>query len=208
MIESFRKVPIEALKEFRQTGISKYIPNDLQRYIQQIDRAIELYRFDGNISRVAGKLIAEFAQDDLSMSTARSRIYDAINLFHLNNTVKNVAWDNYYADKMEDLAKLSIAADNITEARRCYEKAHAFRTSHNENDYDPDKLRPVEKIISPEVTPQRLGLHGDNLNKMWIKAQLFINELPIEDKEKARLLREASQNINLPIDVDHEDIPN
>ena len=206
MIESFRKLPIETLKEFRKTGVSKYIPEDLQRYIIHIDRAIELIRFDGNVSRVAGKLITEFPLDNLNSSTARSRIYDAINLFHVNSTVKNIAWDNYYADKMEDLAKLSIAADDITEARRCYERAHAFRTNRNENDYDPDKFSPKEQIISPDVTVKRLGITEQNLNSMWQKAQKFIHEIPIEAKEKMRLLNEASLNVDLPIDTDYEDI--
>jgi hypothetical protein len=206
MIDRFRNLPVEIVQDFRKTGKSQGIPAEIQEYISQVDRAVEIYRFEGNISRAAKKLQEQFP--DISHATARNRIYDSLNLFHLNNTVKNCSWDQYYADKMEDLAKLAIADDNITEARRCFERAHSLRTNKDENAYDPEKLKPVEQIISPDVSHSRLNITQHNLNEIWKKTQEFILDLKdVDSKEKERLLAEAASNLGQPIDVDYEDVP-
>ena len=208
MIEHFKKLPTEEIVALRQSGRSDIIPYELQQYILQLDRSVELYRVDGNISRVAKKLIEEFPHLDQSLSTARSRIYDAINLFYLNNTVKNLAWNMYYADKFEDLAKLALAADNITEARRCFDKAHQLKTAHDEAAYDPDKLKPVEVLVGPEYGHERLGITKHNKKTLWKDIVDFIDdpEKNYSEEDKLRLKNEAALAIGIEtIDVNHED---
>ena len=201
-IADIEKLSVEIIQDFRKNGESSAISSELQAYIIHLDRAIEIFRFEGNISRAAKQLMNEHPNDILTYKTAYRRISDAINYFHLNNTVKNEAWNNFYADKMEDLAKLAIKMNNITEARRCFEKAKAFRTDKDENAIDPDKLKLKDHLINPDIDPERLGLTNVNLKNLWIKAEEFIDKLDLEPQEKERLKKEASEATN----ADHEQI--
>lgn len=206
MIDQLRKLDPDVLMDFRKKGSSSGIPVKLQSYIQHVDRAMEIYRFEGNISRAARQLQESFPHDDLSFNTARNRIYDAMNLFHLNNGVKTVAWDNFYADKMEDLAKLAIAGDNITEARRCFEKAHMFRTKAPEENLNPEDFKMEEFIVSPDVTHSRLNIPEHELKNVFKRGSKLINEQPIDTPEKEKMINELALATGQPIDSDYEDI--
>ena len=206
MIEQFQQLNITEIGDFRKTGKSNIIPAEVQAYILQIDRAVEVYRFEGNITRAAKKLQSEFAKEGICFNTARNRIYDAINIFHINSTVRNEAWDQYYADKMEDLAKLAIVLDDYGEARRCYMKAHEMRTKRDEAAYDPDKMKPIDEIVSPDVSFERLGLKDVNLKKLWVNTNKFIDKLDIKTAEKNKIKEEVAAVTGEPIDIDHEEI--
>ena len=201
-LAEIEKLPVEVIQEFRKTGKSSGIPEYLQKYILNLNKAIEIFSFEGKISRAAKKLINEFPDDKMCFRTAQNRINDAITYFHLNNTVKIEAWNNFYADKMEDLAKLAIKMNNITEARRCFEKAKAFRTDKDENAIDPDKLKLKDHLINPDIDPERLGLTNVNLKNLWVKAEEFIDKLDLEPQEKERLKIEAAEATN----ADYEQI--
>ena len=99
-------------------GKSMVISTDLQQYIRELDTVIELkqqQRFD-NITRLARQLMLRFPS--LSLTTAKERVYDAYNFFHVNDSVSEDIWDAVYADKMEDLAQLCIAKGKEEEARK------------------------------------------------------------------------------------------
>lgn len=210
MLDKLDKVPLDEIAEYRRTGNSQIIPIELQKYITQLDRAVELFRVNGNISTVAKTIMAEFANDKLSFNTARNRVYDAINMFYLNNTVKNLAWDMYYADKFEDLARVALAADNITEARRCFEKARELKTKHDESAYDPEKLRPAIILVGPDYNNERLGIGKYNKKELWPELQQLIKNVPdIGEEDKTRLLNETALELGIDtIDIDYEDDTN
>jgi hypothetical protein len=205
------KLPVEVLKQFRDTKVSHAIPEHLQRYILHLDKAAELFNIKGNITEICKGLIEAFPNDELQFRTAQTRVYDAINYFHLNNTVRNEAWDHYYADRLEALGKKAENAydadpdkfaGNIQEARRCYERAHALRTKKDENAVDPELLKPKDFLINPDISPERLGLKKQNLKQLWSETASFIKKLELEEEEKDRILEEAA-NV---IDVDYEDV--
>jgi hypothetical protein len=169
MYEALEKLPVEIIQDFRKTGRSLAIPDDVQKYIIQIDRAIEIYRFEPNVYRAARQLKTEFTKDDISFKTAQSRIYDAINYFNLNSTVKNESWDNYYADKLEDLALLAIKDHNWNQARLCFREANMLRTKHNDDRINPDDIKMKDFITSPDITPERLDIAPVNLRDLQIR---------------------------------------
>jgi len=200
-LESLDKLPVEIIQDFRRTKKSAAIPQPIQQYILQLDRAIEIYNYEGNISRAARQLSSDF-HGNISFATARSRIYDAIHYFHLNNTVKNEAWNMYYADKMEDLAKLAIQQKNLTEARRCFEKAKSYRTDKQDKTIDPRDIKIKDQVISPDVSAERLGLEKFNLVEIWDETEEIIDNFDIESEHKKRIKKEAAQ----VIDIEHEEI--
>lgn len=210
-LQEIDKLPIELIQDFRKTRVSRSIPVHMQRYILHLDKAAELFNLKGNVTEICKELMINFPDDDLSYSTARLRVFDAINYFHLNNTVRNEAWDHYYADRLEALGKKAEDAydndsdkfaGNIQEARRCYERAHALRTKKDENALDPDALRPKDFLINPDISPERLGLKKQNLKSLWSDTAAFINKLELEDDEKKQLLHESAE----VIDIDYEDV--
>ena len=135
---------------------------------------------------------------------AQDIVYASINYFHLNNTVKNVAWDMYYADKMEDYAQAAILIGNIDLAMKCTDKAHEYRTKRDESAIDSSKIAPNTYILSPDITPEIIGLRGDiDLKVLWKKkrqvfddATKFINGLDIRDEQKVELIKETAENLN------------
>lgn len=203
-LKKLDEIPVEIIKEFREKGTSEFLSENTQKYIIQLDKAAEINHFEPNISRCARMLMTMPECVGLSYNSARLIVYDAINYFHLNNTVKNEAWDNYYADKLEDLFLVAIKAKNITEARRCIERAHALRTNHDENGIDPEDLKLKDQLISPNITAARLGIETFNLHELWCEGRKMIKNFDISDKEKQQIMKEFSTTI----DIDHEDIPN
>lgn len=198
-------LPVEIIQDFRRTGQSMAIPDHIKTYILQLDRAVEIHNaeHEHNVSRAAMRLMETFPT--ISLNTARARIFDAINYFHLNNTVKAEAWDNYYADRMEDLSKYALTS-SITEARRCMEKAREYRKEAASNILDGEELKPHVILISPEVNPDLLGLKDFNLKQLWKETKDFIEELPIDKMDKRNVMQDAAENLNQIEDVDYEDV--
>lgn len=194
-LSDLEKLPSEIVQDFRKTGISEGIPAHIQSYILQLDRSVEIYRYESNISRASRKLMEDFP--NLSFTIARTRMYDAINYFHLNNSVKNEAWDQVYADRLDDAAKVALKLQNIAEYRRCILKAHELRTKRDENAIDPEDLKIKDQVISPDISPERLGLKKHSLKDLWVESAEIIEELDIDEKEKEELKREASKAIGI-----------
>lgn len=203
-LKDLEKIPVKVLQHFRETHESKGISHDLQRYILHLDKAIELFKFEGNITRAANELREEFPDDNLTYLQARKRVGDAINYFNLSNKVKNAAWDQYYADKFENLAKIAIASDNLTEARRNYEKAHHFRTIRNE-DGEEGGEKQIVHVLSPDISLLKMIGTEFNLKKLWTDVSEFVDNIPVNEKERERLKNEAAENLQYE-DVDYEEL--
>lgn len=203
--DDLQTLPVEIIQNFRKTGKSLAIKDDLKEYIRQLDRAVEIRTasHEHNISRAAKMLQESFPQ--LTFNLARQRVYDAINYFHLNSSVKAEAWCNYYADRLEDLAKINIAKNNTTEARRCFERARDFRIEASQLSINPDEIKPHVFLVSPEVKPELLGLKEFNLHFLWKETKDFIEELPIDKRDKKSALIDAAGALNVE-DIDFEDM--
>jgi len=199
-------LPVEILQDFRSTGESMALKEDLKQYIRELDRAVEIRTAENehNINRAAQLLRQTFP--NLTLTTAKTRIYDAINYFHLNSSVKAEAWCNYYADRLEDLSKLAIAKNNLTEARRNMERAKDFRMEASTIAINPEEIKPHTFLVSPEVKPELLGLKEFNLSTLWKDTQTFINHLPIDSRDKNTALRDAAGALNIVEDIDYENV--
>lgn len=200
MIDRLEKLHPDIIQDFRKSGKSSAIAPDLQQYILQLDRVVEIYQFEHNISRAARKLQETFT--GLTFMTARLRVYDAINVFHLNNTVKAEAWDNLYADQMEDLSRLAISADNISEARRCKERAREYRQNAANLAIDPNLIKPKIEVLSPDIDPARLGLPDKTLREIWIDTETMIDKLPIDEIAKRKARKDAALNMGFLHDIE------
>ncbi len=71
---------------------------------------------------------------------------------------------------------------------------------------NPEEIKPHTFLVSPEVKPELLGLKEFNLRTLWKETQTFINDLPIDSRDKNTALRDAAGALNVIEDVDYEDV--
>ncbi|MDP2401054.1 MAG: hypothetical protein Q8M66_03670 [Actinomycetota bacterium] len=193
MRNELEKLDPAIVDNFRRTGKGSGIPAKVQEYILHLDRAIELFRYDGNVTRCASKIAREFG---ICFNSARSRLYDAINMFHLNNTVKNEAWDQYYADKLENLAQLAVQSNDWKTAEKIYMSAHRLRTARESDGIDPQLLAPPTLLMTNDISIVDLNVERRDMRKLsrkYTEMEYYrmINGLPIEKEDRDRLMRDA-----------------
>jgi len=114
--------------------------------------------------------------------------YDSLNFFFADNDVKQKAWQNVYADHIDNLAYYALERDEIEVARRCF--------------MDAANLRGVGKDEKSEIPPEMLNrpviIYTIDASKVGIpqasRRELaeFIDNLPeISERERVRVKRDA-----------------
>jgi len=211
--DQFEALHPDIVQNFRLGKLSAGIPENVQRFILAMDEVPEYHRRHPNISKCCRVLMEKFPTQYTSFRYAQEIVYASINYFHLNNTVKNAAWDMYYADKMEDYAQAATLKGNIDLAAKCTDLAHKYRTNRDESAIDGGKLAPNTYVLSPDITPGILGLRGDiDLKTLWKKKRQlfdestkFIQALDIRDEQKVELKKEIAENLNFG-EADYEEL--
>jgi hypothetical protein len=211
-LQELDKLHPDIIQTFRVTGKAAGIPVFIQRYILHLDKAAEIHNHCKNMNRAARELINAFPDDKMSFRTAKYRIEDAINYFHLNSTVKEAAWCNFYADYFEDLAELARADKRLDVAERCMDKAANYRMKAAEQSLNANEIRPHVNVIDPSVPATYFGLPDNiDIKTLWTKreelldeAKAFVNKLDIRDSQKAATIRDAALNLNIT-DADYEE---
>lgn len=189
----------DIIDHFIETGASAAIPQELQQFIKQLSWAVEIHEYEKNLSRASRELkrrIKATQNITLSERACRERIYDALNYFQVDNNVSNKFWYLDAADKFEDLAKLAIAQDKLTEAGRFKDKALQYRLAAN-TEMSLEDFAPPIFLISDKMTLEDLGLDKKNLKEIARKDSdgyyvKLITQLPIEKDEKNKLLKDAN----------------
>ena len=126
VIDKLDKIHPDLIAAYLSSGQCEGIPEEVQLFLKQIQWAAEIYEYERNISRAAKQLrVRILAQQHLSLDdrTCRSRIYAAINYFHIDNNVSIKVWEDNFADKYEDLAKLCALRGDYKSQKECYKEA-------------------------------------------------------------------------------------
>lgn len=197
-IESLETIHPDLISNFLTTGKGDGIPEDVRLFLKQLQYAAEIYETERNIKRAARLLrirINSLQGVQISERACMARIYEAINYFCVDNNVSIKVWESDFANKYEDLAKLCLANNDYKGAKSCFDAAIECRRRASEI-AEADRDLGITFLISPEITPELLGLESQNLKKIAAKANdgfyiKLIDGLPIEGDEKKRLLRDA-----------------
>ncbi len=198
----------DILDDFMITGRSEAIPEELQIYIKQIQWSAEIWESERNITRAAKKLrqrIFSAQMIPIALNTCKSRIQDAMLYFNIDLNVPQKIWDLDTANKLEDLAKITIAEGNYKEARLNYLKSNELRR-RAASAISSDDLKAPVFLFSTELTAEDLGFEKKNLKEIATKHNegfyiKMISSLPIEKGEKRSLLNDADIE-----DADYEEI--
>ena len=185
------------------TGDCPEIPEDLRLFIQQLGWAMEIYEHERNVLRAARKLRMRIHAEQpvkVELRTCQARVYEALTFFAVDENVPIKIWEAQYANQFEDLAKLCAAAGDYKTQAKCYERALECRrrsAAIEENNRDLG----ITILYSPDITPELMGFEKQSLKQIAAKHNAgyyarLIQDLPVDNVEKKRLLREADIEIN------------
>ena len=189
----------DIIEHFLENGVTKAIPEDLQKLILQLSWAVEIWDKERNITRAARQLKMQIKARQgltLGLMACKQRINDSKIYFFVNSSVTNKFWYLDAADKFEDLVKLAIASDNLREAGRFHEKATEYRIKANAELSLAD-MQPPMFFISDKMTLEELGFEKKSLKEIARKHNegfyiSLITQLPgIDKNEKQKLLYDA-----------------
>ena len=183
---------------FLTGGKGEGIPVDIQLFLKQLQWAAEIYEYERNITRAARKLRIRINAEQVERieeRTCMSRIYQAINYFNVDCNVPIKVWENNFANKYEDLAKICAVQRDYKSQKACYDAALECRRRASEV-AEADRGLGVTFILSPEITAEEMGFAKRSLKEIAAKHNRgfylnLIESLPLEKAEKKRLLRDA-----------------
>lgn len=193
-LEKLMSIDKDVLRNFLRTGEKSAISPVMQDYIRKMNTTASIIHLRGtSLKRVTEALMDNYPE--LSYSQARSIFYDALQFFWIDDNLSAETWDNYYADRMEDLFRLAVKADRLDIAFKASVKAHEYRTQ-NRNVVSPEDWKPPVFIVSNELTPEELGYKKRSVYEIARRKEKgeysrLIDSLPVSEKEKQRLRMEA-----------------
>lgn len=201
LLEKVSQFHPDIIDNFIISGSSSAIPIDIQQLIMQLMWAVEIYDKERNISRAARllKVRVKASQDiTIDISTAKSRIYSALDYFNIDANVQNSVWLRDAADKFEDLAKVSVAAKKFSVAERCFSKALECRLDAGEQ--ENNRSLGVVYLLSSELNPEHLGFVTKNKKEIAKKSNdgfylNLISSLDIDKTQRASLIEDAEIEI-------------
>ena len=197
-IEKLDNIHPDLISAFLTNGECEDIPQDIKLFLQQLQWSAEIFEFERNITRAAKKLRLRINAEQhikIEERTCMARIYQSINYFQVDCNVPIKVWESNFANKYEDLAKLCAQRRDYKGMKACYDAALECRRRASEI-AEADRDLGVTFIISPNITAEELGFAKKNLKEIAAKHNqgfyvTLIDSLPIETKEKKRLLRDA-----------------
>ena len=190
-LQALLKYRIEDIQAFLQTRQSSVIASDMQTYILQLDTVARLMHTNSlSVRKSIDQLRREWPE--LTVSKARSIYYDALDYYYFDDSSSAKSWDMVYADQLEDLKTLAIAADKYDVALKCHNwQAPVF-------------------LININVKPEDLGYESKKLADIARRAddrkyREMIMSLETTDAEKTRLLKEAGIETVDPVKIEEEE---
>ena len=202
-LDKLKQIDEQVVQSVIATHKSSAISNEMVTYILQLNAIPGIIHYEGSsVTRVVAALRKQFCE--LSFSQAREIYYDAMNLFYIDDDVSSEAWDNYFAEKLEDLAQLAIVAGDYKTAEKCYSKSHDFKIRSTER-IKPEAWHAPVFLINNHLRPEDLGYQKKSVYDIKKKEEdgfytKQIEALPISKESKLKLFKDAA------IDVKPEDI--
>lgn len=196
-IEKIQELHPDLIASFLATGKGEAIPVELRLFLQQLQWAMEIFETERSVSRCAAKLRQRIAAEQhvsIEQRTAIARVYEALNFFHVDQSVGIKVWESIYADQFEKIALLAAVKGDLKTQSKATERALECRRRAAEI-ADSDRSLGITQLISPDITPGLLGFETQDLKTIARKnregAYVIIQSLPIESCEKKRLLTDA-----------------
>ena len=193
-LQILESIPADDIQALVKTGVAPAsIPASLVEYILQLNSMVQILNYNKTSYRQAVEAIRK-RWPELTVSQARNIYRDTLEYYYVDPEVSARALDLKYADAMDDLARVAIAADKYATAQRALEKAHELRTLQRER--EEFHWAPPIIIYNINVKPEDLGYASQKLADIARRAEdrkfkAMIDGLETTEAEKIRLLNEA-----------------
>jgi len=198
-LDDLSKYSPEDLRQYVTTGKPGQLPQELIKYLDVLELCRSM--FDKYYDREVIIKTLMTPTYNLTRYTASRMVSDMLNFFYANNTVKQEAWQEIYAQRFDKLAELALfGKDDIDLARVCWAEAAKARGI--------DKPKPREippefyqkKVIIYSSDPELFGIERADKTKL----AALIDEIPdISTKERTRLKRHSGVfTLNIPEDLE------
>ena len=101
-LDRIEQIHPDLISQFFATGKCDAIPQELQKFLEQLQWAMEIYEHERSITRAARKLQQRINANQgikIEQRTCMARLYEAINYFQVDNNVPIKIWENQYANQ-------------------------------------------------------------------------------------------------------------
>lgn len=183
----------EQLQAFIEEGEIRDIPADQLEYFEQLDYIRSLYGKYESKSFILNAVQVKWPK--LSKLSVNKLFSESLNFFYLDNEVKIEAWQNIYADQLDNMARICFDMNDFETGRRCLNDAAKMRGVGSEDKSRIPKDLFDRKPVFYTIRPEDVGIRRVSR----VKIGQFIDELPILEKDKMRVKRDAGVE-----DVDFE----
>ncbi len=203
-IQQFKKdvwqQKIEQEKQKLQVRSSRKMISNIEKINESPDNMLSLIDADYEQVEFIRELFSNYSSKSAIIDRIRQkwtilRPYEAERLFNevvnfyyiTNNEVKTEAWKNIYAERLDNLFLLCFNTNDFETARRCLIDAANLRGVNKEK---PQQIPPEildRRPILYSIKIADLGMTPANRNDL----ASLIDNLPIGEKEKLRLKRDA-----------------
>ena len=192
-LELLAQYSADDIQAFIKSRTSDVIIPKMQEYILQLDSMAQIFHYHKHSQTHA---IEELRRQwpMLTYSQARSIYRDALEYFYQDAGISARVWDIKYADALDDLARVAIAAGKYATAEKAMEKAHALRTMVREQ--EDFNWQPPTFFVNINVKPEDLGYASQKLADIARRHEdeefrQMIEGLETTKAEKVRLLSDA-----------------
>jgi len=179
-------VSFEQLKDYIENGNVKSVPPEIAERLS----LMELIRTLLIDQHKEYDYIIKFLQlppYSLQRHIADKIFSDTVNFHYTQKDITESAICNLFADKLEKLAKLCIAADKFDEAAKCFKDAAEYRLKALAKKDIPDEIYD-KRITLYNINPELAGGKKADRNKL----AAFIDAIPdINEADRSRLHRDA-----------------
>jgi hypothetical protein len=179
------KTEYAQLQALVERGEVTDLPEEMVKYLEQMDYIRSLYLKWNSRNYIISMVILKWPQ--ITRQKADELYADTLNFFYLDNQVKTEAWQNIYADRLDQIAALAFEMNDLETGRRLTIDAAKMRGVGKENppEIPPGmyERRPVVYILDPKM----FGI--DKVDRRQLAE--FLDTLDISVLERDKLRRDA-----------------
>lgn len=173
------------LQALVEKGEVKDLPEKLVEYFEQMDFIRSLYGKWNTKNYIINMVTLKWPL--LSKYQATQLFADTLNFFYLDNQVKVEAWQNIYADRLDQMSSLAYEMNDLETARRLTMDAAKLRGVGKEKPLEiPKELydrRPTIYFLDPKM----FGIEKVDRRELAD----FLDNLDITEMQRGRLKRDA-----------------
>jgi hypothetical protein len=167
---------LQDLQDFIESGQTDNIPPQIQRYLNMLRDANNMYNMYKSNAFILRTLMITY---EIKETRARQILQDALNFFNSDTTVTKAAWRNIYAKKLEDVALLALQRDEIETYRRIIMSICEIR-GLDKDDPPPAQLAST-RITVYTLNPSDVGI--SKVDRRDLSREIERLQLP-EDQER------------------------